>query len=489
MTDVSIQARPARRAPGDTALYRAVWRWHFYAGLLVLPFVILLSVTGAIYLFKDEINDLLHGDLRIVEAPAAGDAAPLPSSALVAAALAAHPGEARGMAPAPAPDRAAAVKVRGADGETSLVYVNPHDGQVLGALWDGGAAGSPEMWTVRKLDSLALLGWGGERVIEAAAGWVLMLCVTGICLWWPRGRGLGVFRLRRGATGRPFWRDLHAVTGLWAGVVIVFLAFSGMPWSGFWGGKFYETADALGLGMPAGYWGSYPESTPTQGAVLDRTAWLLEKAPMPASTVPDAAPDAGAGAHDHAAHGDAPAAASPAMPVAGVPAGLDQVVATIEARGIHPGYTLNFPRGETGVFTASVYPDDITREQVIHVDRYSGEVLFDMGLADLGALGAAAEWGVSLHMGQQFGRANQLVMLAACLGMLTMAVAAVAMWWKRRPAGGLGAPRPPRDWRAPRAVLVIGAVCCALFPLTGLSLLAVLAIDFALPSGLRARVA
>ena len=63
------------------------------------------------------------------------------------------------------------------------------------------------------------------------------------------------------------------------------------------------------------------------------------------------------------------------------------------------------------------------------------------------------------------------------------------VWWKRRPAGGLGAPRPPRDWRAPRAVLVIGAVCCALFPLTGLSLLAVLAIDFALPSGLRARVA
>ena len=59
--------------------------------------------------------------------------------------------------------------MRGADGETSLVYVNPHDGQVLGALWDGGAAGSPEMWTVRKLDSLALLGWGGERVIEAAA--------------------------------------------------------------------------------------------------------------------------------------------------------------------------------------------------------------------------------------------------------------------------------------------------------------------------------
>ncbi|MEE3098467.1 MAG: PepSY domain-containing protein, partial [Pseudomonadota bacterium] len=422
-----------RRTAGDTALYRAVWRWHFYAGLLVLPSVILLSVTGGLYLFKDEINDLLHGDLRIVEAR---DAAPLPASALVSAALVAHPGEARGMLPAPAPDRSAAVKVRGEDGETRLVYVNPYDGQVLGALRDGGSAGSPEMWTIRKLHSLALLGWGGERMVEAAAGWILMLCVTGIYLWWPRGRGLGVFRLRRGAVGRPFWRDLHAVTGAWAGLVVVFLALSGLPWSGFWSAKFYETADALGMGMPSGYWGNYPQSTPTQGEVLDRTPWLLEQAPMPASSAP-AGDHAGhadhAGHGDHGGHGDAPMASAPLPAVEGVPAGLDQVVATLEGRGLHPGYALNFPAGETGVFTGSVYPDDITREQVIHVDRYSGEVLFDMGLADLGALGAAAEWGVSIHMGQAFGRANQLLMLAACLGLLTMAVAAAAMWWKRRP--------------------------------------------------------
>ena len=31
--------------------YRRIWRWHFYAGLIALPFVALLSVTGMIYLF------------------------------------------------------------------------------------------------------------------------------------------------------------------------------------------------------------------------------------------------------------------------------------------------------------------------------------------------------------------------------------------------------------------------------------------------------
>ncbi|HBM59677.1 MAG TPA: hypothetical protein DD444_10840, partial [Citreicella sp.] len=50
MTDTSPRAASA-------ALYRAIWRWHFIAGLLILPFVLILAVTGAIYLFKDEIND------------------------------------------------------------------------------------------------------------------------------------------------------------------------------------------------------------------------------------------------------------------------------------------------------------------------------------------------------------------------------------------------------------------------------------------------
>jgi hypothetical protein len=30
--------------------YNAVWRWHFYAGLFCIPFIIWLSLTGTIYL-------------------------------------------------------------------------------------------------------------------------------------------------------------------------------------------------------------------------------------------------------------------------------------------------------------------------------------------------------------------------------------------------------------------------------------------------------
>lgn len=450
MTDITAQSG------GSAALYRAVWRWHFYAGLIILPFMILLAVTGALYIVKDEINDILYPDLRIVEAQAG---APLAPSAIVTAALEAHPGTARAYLPAAAPDRAAQVKIADAEGVRSVVFVNPWDGRVLGDMWDAGFAGTPEMWVVRKLHSLEYVGWLGNRVIEAVAGWAVVMVITGVYLWWPRGRQAGAFVVRR-IEGRGWWRDIHAVTGIYTAGFILFLSFTGMPWSGFWGKQFYDLSYKLGIGMPDGYWDNYPTSTVLTGEALDRAPWILERQPMPLSGA-----------------------------ATGVPAGIDQVAAKVEAMGIHPGYALNLPTSETAVFTASVYPDDIKFERVIHLDRYTGEVLFDMGLTDLGALGMAAEWGISVHMGQEFGLLNQIAMIAACLAIIVMAVAAVTMWWKRRPAGSLGAPRAPVDWRAPRGVAVIAIVAGVFFPLVGLTLLVALVLDLAATRLLRPRTA
>lgn len=444
------------REAGTSALYRAVWRWHFYAGLLVLPFLILIAVTGALYLFKDEINDAFYGDLTIVS-PEPGK--PIAPSTLVAIALDAHPGTLKAYLPPAGPDRAAQVKIAGDDGVKDVVYLNPYSGAVLGTEWDAGFAGSSAMWVVRKLHSLDYVGWWGNRIIEAVAGWAVLLVVTGLYLWWPRGRGVGVLVPRR-TSGRPLWRDLHAVTGIYTAGFILFLAMTGLPWSGVWGKQFYDLSYAVGIGMPDGYWDKYPTSTVLTGDALDRAPWVIENQPLPVS-----------GASE------------------GVPAGLDLIVAKVEELGIHPGYALAMPGGPEGVFTASVYPDDITHERVIHLDQYTGEVLFDMKLADLGALGRAAEWGISVHMGQEFGVLNQVVLLLACIAIVLMAVSAAVMWWKRRPAGSLGAPAMPANWRVPRAIFAVAIVAGVFFPLVGLSLLVVLAIELGAWASSRGRVA
>jgi uncharacterized iron-regulated membrane protein len=44
---MSSNSSAQQDAVASTRLYRAVWRWHFYAGLFVIPFLLMLAVTGA----------------------------------------------------------------------------------------------------------------------------------------------------------------------------------------------------------------------------------------------------------------------------------------------------------------------------------------------------------------------------------------------------------------------------------------------------------
>lgn len=58
----------SKRKTARTSLYQTVWRWHFYAGLIFLPFLLILAVTGGVYLFKPQIENHLYKDLYEVQA-------------------------------------------------------------------------------------------------------------------------------------------------------------------------------------------------------------------------------------------------------------------------------------------------------------------------------------------------------------------------------------------------------------------------------------
>lgn len=46
--------------------YFMTWRWHFYAGLYVIPFMLMLSLTGLVMLFDDEIEQARYQDELVV---------------------------------------------------------------------------------------------------------------------------------------------------------------------------------------------------------------------------------------------------------------------------------------------------------------------------------------------------------------------------------------------------------------------------------------
>ncbi|MFA7601899.1 MAG: PepSY domain-containing protein [Novosphingobium sp.] len=434
----------------QTSLYRTIWRWHFYAGLFVIPMVLILALTGTVYLFKPQVDRWEERNFRNL--PVAGAVMP---GAQVKAALAALPGARFQSYRLPEAEGDAALVLVGlpdAPGGAREVFVSPQ-GEVVGVLDPARRI----IQTARDIHGQLLLGRRGSWIVELAASWAIVMILTGLYLWWPRGQGLaGVVWPRLRAGRRVFWRDLHAVTGFWAaGFVLVLLA-TGLPWADVWGSGFKAVRTELG-------W------------VKGRQDW----------TIGGRAPDAG----EHAAHaGQDGAAATPAgaaMPMAGhahghgmSPVTLDEIAA--RARSAHlPFPVIVTPPGTPQSFGParadwSVRSDTQNRPQrvTLNYDAMTGRMTSREDFADQHVIDRAVGYGVAWHEGQLFGWVNQLIGVATALMLMTLAISGFVLWRRRRPEDGLGAPPLPAVPARLRGVAAIVLLLAALLPLLAASLIA-----------------
>ncbi|NSY19432.1 PepSY domain-containing protein [Neorhizobium sp. AL 9.2.2] len=437
---ILTSASPAESDASGVSLYRALWRWHFFAGLLAIPFMLNLAITGGLYLFKDEINDTFFAYRYQVEA--AGS--PLSPDRIVEIAASAVPGSAARSYKDPASATRSAIVTVSSKAGSTLVFVNPYDGDVLDTV----ASAEEFNQVVRSIHSLAYFGTFPNILTEIAGGFAMVLVATGIYLWWPRRQTGGVVTVRGNPSRRVFWRDMHAVTGAFAGLLIFFLAATGMFWSNTWGSNVQAWLTDKGLGYPAELWDNVPVSKKVTGDVAPNSGWSVEKAPVPMSGT-----------------------------LTGEPIGLGKAVAIAKDLGIAPGFDTAIPRTGKGVYTASIFPDDLSKERTIHIDQYSGTPLVDMGYPLYPAPGKAVVWGVNVHMGQEWGRFNQMLMLATCLAIVFTCVTAVVMWWKRRPSGRLGVPPMPPSRSVYFGLWLITLVFAIAFPMCGIAIVAMIAFD------------
>lgn len=432
------------RSEDDTPLsgaYRAVWRWHFYAGVIVMPFLLLLSLTGGLYLFKDEIDRAVYRPLIEVQASAARTA----PDAWMASAAEAGGGRVSNVLLPARPDEAVRFQVDRADGSSRTVFVDPHTARVTGTTGFGGV-----METVKGLHSLTLFGPAMNIVVEIVAGWAIILFATGLYLWWPRGRRVATFALTsRDPRRRPFWRDLHALTGVYVGGVVLFLAVTGMPWSAVWGDRFMAVLRETNLGRPPAPAAASPFTHAKAHDAPAGVGWTMDHAVMHASM-----------AHDPS---------------------LSRVVAVAEAHHLARPYLVSIPQTPDLAWTLARQTRRAEDARSLYVDGQTGAVKADIRWSQFGAGAKAFEWGIAVHQGMEYGWINRIVMLLGCLGVWMLAISGLVMWWKRRPPDPgrlrMGAPPAPPGRRPRVAVLGIVPPLAILYPLTGLSLLAALALD------------
>ncbi len=163
--------------PRTNAFYFAAWRWHFYAGLYVAPFLIMLAVTGLIMLWVSATTEL-SGERGYVTPTGT----PMAVSAQAASAVAVVPGGAVSQYIAPmGTDRVAVFKVDAGDAAMAVV-VDPYTAAVTETFpWRAG-------WYdfATDIHGSLLIGNIGDIMIEIAASLGSILVVTGVYLWWPR---------------------------------------------------------------------------------------------------------------------------------------------------------------------------------------------------------------------------------------------------------------------------------------------------------------
>jgi uncharacterized iron-regulated membrane protein len=462
--------------------WRSVWRIHFYAGVFAMPFIVLMAVTGLVILYTQPIQDLSQRDVRTVTV---GEQRVSADDQAAAVATAYPDASVTSMTVGVGESHATSFGIDDGSAAGRQVFVDPYTGEVLGSVNPaGGVVGlsnrlhgtlNNESITI-DLPTVSALWDGdavmrpyvlGDLILELFGIWTMTLVLAGLYLWWPRrGRRTAatssVLGVRRGVSGRPRWRDLHGLAGVVMAPLLVLTIFSGLLWSTYWGPQAASIADAL----TPNSWTDAPPSAIGRRGDLDRLGnqlnWNTGDRPIPAS-------------YSTPTDGTLPTAMS-----------LDDVVAVAEDERMKPGFTVYFPtnvEGDDGdivygAFTVSnSWPRKTSEARDLYLDQFTGDTLAEQDVYGYGAVGRGLDTLVSVHMGTQLGVLNRIVMTLVALLAIFSVISGAVMFWKRRRRGTLGLPRRPTDARMANGAVICAVALAVVFPIWGLTVLAVLAID------------
>ena len=440
-------------------LYRTIWRWHFYAGIFCIPLVIWLSITGSIYLFKPQIErwmDRPYNHLHLTGPRATPEQ-------IARTAVIAVPGSTLHYYELPPTDDAAVRVIVGIGKKEYRVYVNPQTLAILHTISEDRRF----MTVVQHLHGELLVGTPGSYLVELAASWAIVLLLTGLYLWWPRQteKLAGVLWIRTRSGSRVFWRDLHAVTGVWISALALFLILTGLPWAKGWGGYFKKVRQVTGTSVAKQDW------------TISRADALNDRMAQNSNSLNNAMDDmpgmehSGHTGHDMASMDDMMMGGDPYQPfnVLVPVASTLHLAAPVEIMpAMKPG----------GTWTIKSDAQNRTLRDVLQANPETGAIVsrknFNQGMI----LDRVVGTGIAAHEGQLFGLINQLLGLGTAMGLVLLCVSAVVLWWRRRHVGVLGAPVPLARPRWSSALVSAIVVLAIYLPAMAFSLIAVLLLEW-----------
>ncbi len=438
--------------------YRTVWRWHFYAGVFCIPFVIVLAVTGTIYLFRPQIEAWQEREFDRIT-PSAGTSS---YAAQVSAAVSAIDGGKLANVEAVSEPAhvvghvsATRVIVEGDTGEKIRIYVDPQTETVLGKVVED----ERFIRVVRKIHGELLLGNRGSYLVETAASWTIVMVITGMVLWMPpKFRAAGIVFPRLGSSGKVFWKDIHSVGGFWASILILFLVATGLPWSTFWGDYFKKVRRFTGTAVvkehvhehwESGHENPKPARSPWRSSAPEPDTYSIEQ--------------------------------------------LDDAITYAKTLGWLPPVIVHPPSDNSDTWKIESTTANRPHRQSLMYDVAKGEVIGRETFANEHWVDQLVGQGIALHEGQRWnqhslGWINQALALIATTGLVMLSVTGVVLWIRRRDGNGLSPPprrssgatdRTDANFSVARSLVVVltMTILAVYLPLFGLTALVVVVLD------------
>ncbi|MEA1831931.1 PepSY-associated TM helix domain-containing protein [Methylobacterium durans] len=353
---------------------RAAWkRLHRWFGLGGGALLVLIGLTGSLNVFYREIDAALNPALY---RPASPERRIGPSEALAAAAQA----DRKPVSQIAPPDGVWPVWVivhAHPDRRIWTTMIDPSDGRVLGRR-DTGTAFAHLVYRLHY--TLLLRDWWGKEAVGVAGIGLLLSCLSGLWLWWPRpGRFRRSVTLRRGVSRQRFWLDLHGAAGFWACAVLVIVAVTGI-------GHIFP-----GL------------MRPVVGAFSPVTA--LPSPSMPASDAPRL--------------------------------GADAILAAVQSAHPEAAVTrINPPSGSRNTWRVFLAPPGVDpafrSDGVLWLDPWSGRIVEDRSWGAMSNGNRYQALQIWLHNGSLAGLPGRLLVFAAGFAPLLLFASGFAVWRSRR---------------------------------------------------------
>lgn len=259
---------------------------------LSIPFglvITLICFSGAMLVFENEVMELCRRDFYYTEKV---EGSPLPMDRLIEKVAAVLPDSVSVSSVTVSSDPARAYKLGLSKPRRAAVYVDQYSGEIKGRYERSSfflTMFRMHRWLLDSMKPDGGIFWG-KMIVGVSTMMFVFVLLSGIIVWWPRTKK--AFRNSLKITVNKGWLrlgyDLHVAGGLYAFVLLLAMALTGLTWSFPWyragfykvfgveavsGGGHGQAATANKAGKPEGRDGGHAHSGKEKQGRLQHVHW------------------------------------------------------------------------------------------------------------------------------------------------------------------------------------------------------------------------